>query len=339
MLNAFTSGLAGTSLSEDERIFLRDARPAGVILFARNVENPEQVRRLVDDARSAVGEAILVLIDQEGGRVRRLRPPYWRDLPEASRYRRLLGSNSAPAQRAARLVAQLTAAELRALGINCNCAPVLDLPVPGSHEVIGSRAYDTTTAGVIDLGREVVAGYMAGGVVPVLKHIPGHGRATADSHLALPTVTATRAELEATDFLPFKALAHAPAAMTAHVVYTALDPAEPASTSARVHADIIRGHIGFEGLLMSDDLTMKALAPRTLRQRAEAVLAAGSDLALHCWGELDGMAEIAAGSRPLTGRARERFDAALSVSHTVEPFDVAAAEACLAEVLAIGIAS
>jgi beta-N-acetylhexosaminidase len=330
--------LAGLHLSEGERRFLRDARPAGVILFARNIDTPEQVRRLVSDARDAVGEDILVLIDQEGGRVRRLRPPQWRDLPEAARYFKLAGSNAAPARRAANLVAQLTAAELRALGINCNCAPVLDLPVPGSHEIIGSRAYGDDVAGVVALAREVLDGYLAGGILPVIKHIPGHGRATADSHLALPTVTASRAMLEATDFAPFKALAQAPAAMSAHVVYADIDPAEPASTSAKVHTDIIRGHIGFDGLLMSDDLTMKALAPRTLRQRAEAVLAAGSDLALHCWGELEGMAEIAAGSRPLEGRARERFYAALTVTATVAPFDVAAAEACLAEVLAVGTA-
>ncbi len=336
MLNAFTTGLAGPNLSAGERDFLRDARPAGVVLFARNIVTPEQVRRLVSEARAAVGCDILVLIDQEGGRVRRLRPPLWRDLPAAAHYRLLAGTNSAPARRAARLVAQLTAAELRDLGIDCNCAPVLDLPVPGSDDVIGTRAYGVDTASVVDIGREVIAGYKAGGVLPVIKHIPGHGRATADSHFALPVVTADRAKLEATDFAPFHSLRDAPAAMTAHVVYTAIDATEPASTSRIVHHDIIRGHIGFDGLLMSDDLTMKALAPRSLRQRAEAVLAAGSDIALHCWGELEGMAEIAAGARPLTGASRQRFDDALAITRTVAPFDVAEAEACLAAVLAQG---
>lgn len=336
MLNAFTTGVAGKALGADERAFLRDARPAGLILFARNIETPAQVRRLVHDARDAIGEEILVLIDQEGGRVRRLRPPHWREIPEAARYRRLAGSNLAPAATAARLVAQLTAAELRDLGITCNCAPVLDLPVAGSHEVIGSRAYGADVATVVDLGRAVIQGTMAGGVLPVVKHIPGHGRATADSHLALPNVTASRQDLEATDFAPFRALADCPAAMTAHVVYSAIDAEAPASTSARVHREIIRGHIGFDGLLMSDDLSMQALAASGLTARTAAVLAAGTDLALHCSGIPSEMTEVATGSRALDGRARERFDAALAVTRTVTPFDVAEAEACLAQVVSAG---
>ena len=333
MLGAFTTGFAGTVVSEFERGFLRAARPCGVILFARNVADPEQVRRLVGEAREAVGDEILVLIDQEGGRVRRLRPPHWRDIPEAARYQRMAASNRWPPAEAARLVARLTAADLRALGINCNCAPVLDLPVAGSHDVIGSRAYGSNVGGVADLGRAVCDGYITGGVLPVVKHIPGHGRATADSHLALPTVTATRAELIATDFAPFKALANAPAAMTAHVVFTAIDAQHPASTSEIVHREIIRGHIGFDGLLMSDDLSMKALAPLTLKQRAEAVHRAGTDVALHCSGNPAEMQDVAAGSRPLEGPARARYDRALSVTRTSLVCDVAEAEACLAEVL------
>ncbi len=338
MLYAFTTGFAGLRLEKDERAFLRDARPAGVILFARNVETPDQVRRLVCDARAAIGDEILVLIDQEGGRVRRLRPPHWREIPEAARYRRFAASNAAPARRAAHLVAQLTAAELRDLGITCNCAPVLDLPISGSHEIIGSRAYGRVVADVVDLGRVVMEGYVAGGVVPVIKHIPGHGRAMADSHLALPTVAASRTELEATDFAPFKTLRHAPAAMSAHVVFSDIDPDHPASTSAIVHREIIRGHIGFDGFLMSDDLSMKALEATSMRARAEAVLAAGTDLALHCSGNAEEMAAVAAGSRSLEGRARERFDAVLAITQTVSPFDVAEAEACLADVLAVGSA-
>lgn len=333
MLGAFTTGFASTRLTTFERHFLRTARPCGVILFARNIAHPGQVRRLIGDAREAVGADILVLIDQEGGRVRRLRPPHWREIPEAARYQRLGASNRWPAREAARLVAQLTAADLRALGINCNCAPVLDLPVTGSHDIIGSRAYAVDIAGVVDLGRAVIEGYVAGGVLPVIKHIPGHGRATADSHLVLPTVTASRDELAATDFAPFKALAGAPAAMSAHVVFAAIDPERPASISELVHSEIIRGHIGFGGLLMSDDLSMKALAPLSLRERAEAVHRAGSDIALHCNGNPAEMEAVAAGSRPLDGPSRARFDAAFAVTRSVRPIDVAEAEACLAEVL------
>ena len=333
MLGAFTTGFAGTRLTTFERDFLRTARPCGVILFARNISHPGQVRRLIGEAREAVGGDILVLIDQEGGRVRRLRPPHWREIPEAARYRRLGASNRWPARDAARLVAQLTAADLQALGINCNCAPVLDLPVAGSHEIIGSRAFGRDIAGVVELGRAVIEGYTAGGVLPVIKHIPGHGRATADSHLALPTVTVNCDDLIATDFAPFKALAAAPAAMSAHVVFAAIDPQRPASTSEIVHREIIRGHIGFEGLLLSDDLSMKALAPLSLRERAEAVHRADTDIALHCNGDPTEMEAVAAGSRALDGAARARFEVALAVTRSTCPLDVAEAEACLADVL------
>jgi beta-N-acetylhexosaminidase len=265
--------------------------------------------------------------------VQRLRPPHWRALPEAARFRSLPTLRQFTPEMAAQLIAQLTAHDLRALGITCNCTPVLDLPVADGHEIIGNRAFDTTVAGVVRFGRAVISGTIAGGVVPVIKHIPGHGRATADSHLSLPVVATSRALLETTDFAPFKGLADAPTAMTAHVVFSALDPTEPASTSAVVHREIIRGHIGFDGLLMSDDLAMKALTHPSFRSRAEAVLAAGSDIALHCNGDLAEMEQVAAGSRPLTGAARVRFDRALVITRAPQVLDVAAAEACLAEVM------
>jgi beta-N-acetylhexosaminidase len=331
MLSAFFTGLAGQALLDDERRFLASARPAGLILFARNIDTPDQVRRLIADARAAIGSDD-VLIDQEGGRVQRLRPPHWRALPEAARYQ-LLGHDGLDA---ARQVARLTAHDLRALGINCNCAPVLDIPVPGAHDIIGSRAYGGSVGEVVAYGRAVMDGYMAGGVVPVIKHIPGHGRARADSHLELPVVETKRATLEATDFAPFQQLADAPAAMTAHVVYAEIDPGAPASTSEIMHREIMRGHIGYDGLLMSDDLSMKALTHPSFRVRAEAVLAAGSDIALHCNGHLDEMQAVAEGSRPLAAAALARFERALAVTRQPTTCDVALAEACLARVLAVG---
>lgn len=334
MIGAYFTGLAGTELLEAERRFLLGSRPAGIILFARNIVDPDQVHRLISSAREAIGNNdCLVLVDQEGGRVQRLRPPHWRSLPSA---RKIAGYRGGGADSVAAIeqVSRLIAADLRALGFNCNCTPVLDLPVEGSHEIIGDRAFGTTPADVVARGRAVVGGHLAGGVVPVIKHIPGHGRARADSHLELPVVDAPRATLEATDFAPFKALADCPAAMTAHVVYSAIDPALPGSTSPKVHAEVIRGHIGFDGLLMSDDLSMKALGG-PLRDRAEAVLRAGSDIALHCNGDITEMDAVAAGAGTLSGRALDRFRRAVAVTHQQTPFNVADAEACLAEVLAL----
>ena len=333
MLSAFIAGLAGAQLDAREAALLRAARPCGVILFARNIENPEQVRRLTGDVRAAIGaDDLLVLIDQEGGRVQRLRPPHWRALPPAAAYARLYQRDRQAALRSARLAARLTAADLSALGINTDCAPVLDVPVPGSHDVIGDRAYGSTPDQVAALGRVVAEGFMAGGVLPVIKHIPGHGRATKDSHHDLPVVTASRSDLEANDFAPFRALAGMPAAMTAHVVFTAIDADAPASTSARVTADIIRGAIGFDGLLMSDDLGMRALSG-TIVERAQAVLAAGSDLALLCSGDIAETESVAGVVPPLQGPAQARFANACAVFGQQNTFDVAEAETCLGEVL------
>jgi beta-N-acetylhexosaminidase len=333
--NAFITGVAGEALTPEETAFLGSAVPAGLILFARNCKTRDQVRRLVASAKEAAGSAdLLVLVDQEGGRVQRLAPPLARALPPAAAYGRLYEEDAEGACEAAFLTARLVAEELKDLAINTDCAPVLDVPVAGAHAVIGDRAYAHTPERVAALGRAVADGFLAGGVLPVLKHIPGHGRAMADSHFALPVVSAPRDVLSATDFAPFRALAHMPAAMSAHVVFAAVDADAPASASATVTRSVIRGEIGFDGLLISDDVSMKALSG-TLRERAEAVIRAGSDLVLHCNGDLAEMEDVAAGVPRLAGRALERFVRALHVRDTCEPFDVARAEACLARALAI----
>jgi beta-N-acetylhexosaminidase len=336
MTRAFITGLAGEALSPDEVSFLRSAAPCGLILFSRNCTSHEQIRRLVGDARAAVGsDEILVLIDQEGGRVQRLRPPLGRALPAAKAYAALFADDPVLAREAAFLAARLLADDLRALGINTDCAPVLDVPVAGAHDIIGDRAYGRTPEQVASLARAVAEGFMAGGVLPVVKHIPGHGRATADSHLELPVVHEPHAVLSASDFAPFKALADMPAAMTAHVVFSALDAEHPASTSRRVTEDIIRGEIGFDGLLMSDDLSMKALTG-SFPERTQAVLGAGSDVALHCNGAIEEMEQVAAAAPVLSGEALRRFHAALQVLQRRDSYDSGRAEAQLALALAAG---
>lgn len=335
MPSAFITGLAGPTLLDAERSFLASARPAGVILFARNCVAHDQIRRLVGEALDAIGNAdTLVLIDQEGGRVQRLRPPIGRALPAAAAFGALYAGDPEDARRLAFLVSRQNAADLRALGINTNCAPVLDVPVPGAHDVIGNRAYGATADQVAALGAEVAAGLMAGGVLPVMKHIPGHGRAGADSHHALPVVATPRATLEATDFAPFRALAGLPAAMTAHVLFTDIDGENPASTSPEITRDIIRGAIGFDGLLMSDDLSMKALGG-TIGARARAVLAAGSDLVLHCNGSMAEMEDVAAECPEVSGSSRRRLATALAALQHHEPFEPQLAEAAISRVLSV----
>lgn len=332
-MRALIVGCSGPSLTGDERAFLKSVRPCGFILFARNLVSHSQIRALVGDVKSAVGrDDLLVLIDQEGGRVQRLRPPLGRALPPAAVYGRLYETDPGAAVRAAGLVARLLADDLLDLGINTDCAPVLDVPVPGAHDIIGNRAYGATIAPIVALGRAVADGFMAGGVLPVIKHIPGHGRAFADSHLELPVVGTPHAELAATDFATFKALSDLPCAMTAHVVFSDLDPDQPASTSARVTREIIRGHIGFDGLLMSDDLSMKALTG-SFRERAEAVIGAGSDVALHCNGDLAEMDAAAEGVPEIAGDAARRLSRCQEVFGRREPFERAEAEALLAEML------
>lgn len=326
-------GCAGRSLSADERAFFREAQPWGFILFARNISDSAQVHALVESLRETVGDARApVLIDQEGGRVARLKPPNWHARPPAVRFGALHETVPEAAREAVYLNARLIANDLKQLGINVDCVPVLDVPVEGSDAVIGDRAFARDPATIIDLGREMIDGLMEGGVLPVMKHIPGHGRATADSHHALPRVSTPREELSASDFVPFRSLAHCPMGMTAHVVYEAIDPARPGTTSPRLIKEVIRGEIGFEGLLLSDDLSMNALSG-TLAQRTKAALFAGCDIALHCNGKMDEMREVASEAKSLDGASLKRADMVLS--HLTEPaaFDAIAAEAHLAELL------
>jgi len=330
-------GLAGLSVSDDERRFFADADPFGFILFARNCDTPEQIRALVADLREIIGRPDApVLIDQEGGRVARLRPPHWREAPPAAVFGALAAQNDEAAVEATRLNAQLIGGELAALGIDVDCAPVLDIPAPGSHEIVGDRAFGDAPALVARLGRAAVEGFLAAGVIPVIKHIPGHGRAKVDSHHDLPVVEAGLDQLRAIDFAPFAALAGAPWAMTAHVVYEAIDPDNPATTSKTAITDIIRGEIGFDGVLVSDDLSMKALSG-SLGERAAAALAAGCDIALHCNGEMDEMRAVAESASPLSTEAIARIGRAraqISTEHSLaEHVDVAALTAQLRALL------
>ena len=300
-------GCAGLVLGDAERRFFRDADPLGFILFARNCTDPDQVRSLVAELRDCVGRADApVLIDQEGGRVARLGPPHWRAAPPARRFAEIAERDRDRAVEAARLNAHLIAAELFQLGITVNCAPVLDVVQADAHPIIGDRAFGARPEMAALLGWAVCEGLLDGGVMPVIKHIPGHGRATADSHEALPVVEAPRAELEAVDFAPFRALNYMPWAMTAHVVYRDIDPDGPATTSAPVIAEAIRGTIGFDGVLLSDDIAMKALEG-DIGWRAEAALAAGCDVVLHCSGEFDDMKKVAAATGLLSDAALDRL--------------------------------
>ncbi|MDQ0393011.1 beta-N-acetylhexosaminidase [Labrys monachus] len=333
-VSALVLGCAGPSLSQDEKAFFRDADPWGFILFRRNIGAPADVLALTAALREAVGRDAPVLVDQEGGRVQRLTAPNWPKYPPARRYGEIYANDPLTRREITRLGARLMAHDLLAVGINVDCMPVLDIPVPGAHDVIGDRAYGMDAETVGTLGRAAAEGLVAGGVLPVMKHVPGHGRAGVDSHLALPVVQASRAELESLDFMPFRMLADLPAAMTAHVVYTALDPSSPATTSRKVIRSVIRGAIGYDGLLMSDDLSMQALAG-TLAERAARAFAAGCDLGLHCNGKMDEMIGVAAAAPRLAGKARRRADAALArIRHLPEPIDVDEARARLASALA-----
>lgn len=302
-------GCAGLVLDEAERAFFRAARPWGFILFARNIDTPDQVRRLTVSLRDAAGHDAQILIDQEGGRVQRLRPPHWHRYPPGRAYGAVHAADPEAGIKAAWLGARLIAEDLRDLGITVDCLPVIDVPVAGAHDVIGDRAYAQTPDEVAVLGRAAADGLLAGGVLPVMKHIPGHGRAGVDSHKNLPVVSASRHELEETDFPPFQALRDLPLAMTAHVVYAAIDPNAPATTSKKTIGEIVRGHIGFDGLLMSDDLSMEALAGE-LGERASASLAAGCDIVLHCNGRMAEMEAVAGEAPLLAGIAKTRADSA-----------------------------
>jgi len=308
---AIILGCSSTALTPDEIAFFRDERPWGFIVFARNVRDEAQLRDLAAQMRDCAGRADApVFVDQEGGRVQRLRPPLAPNYPPASTLGALYGHDRAAGLRAAWLMSRLHAFDLARCGLNADCLPVLDVPVEGAHDVIGNRAYGKDPATVAAMGRAAMEGLQAGGVLPVIKHIPGHGRAFADSHHNLPVVDASLEELRAHDFPPFAALADAPMAMTAHVVYTAIDPDRPATTSPRAIADIIRGALGFDGLLMSDDVSMNALSG-DFAARTDAILAAGCDVVLHCNGDMGEMRAVTARTPVLTGRAAERATRAL----------------------------
>ena len=312
---AFICGLSGTTLSEDEAAFLREAQPWGVILFARNVEDPPQIRALCAAAREALQrEDAPVLIDQEGGRVQRIGPPHLRAYPAGAVYGRLYRRNPLSGVEAAFLGAKLIGLDLSQLGISVNCMPVLDIPVEGGTTAIGDRALGGTVDAVATLGGAQIDGLLASGVLPVIKHMPGHGRATVDSHSEMPQVDATMAELEAQDFTPFRLLARrAPFGMTGHVVFLDVDDSAPATLSSTVIGNIIRERIGFDGALMTDDISMGALSGEPPRGRAERAIAAGCDLVLHCNGQMEEMKQIAAGVPKLAGDALRRCEAALAV--------------------------
>lgn len=320
-VRAFITGLSGPEITADERAFLREAAPWGLILFKRNIENPDQIRRLTAEFRGIAGRDAPVLVDQEGGRVQRLGPPHWPAYPPGAVFGRLYGLDRAQALAAVSLGARLMATDLRAIGIDVDCLPVADVPVAASDPVIGDRAYGDTPAQVSALAGAAADGLLKGGVLPVVKHLPGHGRATADSHLALPVVETDRETLEATDFEAFRPLAALPLGMTAHVVFSAIDPVAPATTSAIMVKDVIRRSIGFKGLLMSDDVSMKALSG-PLAGRAGAVIAAGCDIVLYCNGDLAEMWQVAQASPVLAGDAARRADAALALRMAPESIDI-----------------
>lgn len=316
-------GLAGTSLSADESALFRSADPAGYILFKRNVDSPDQLRALTTELRALAGRDVPILIDQEGGRVARLRPPHWPEFPPGEVFGRLYDKAPVTAIEACRLNALALAALLRDLGINVDCLPLLDVRDPGGHDIIGDRSFGTEPLVVAALGKAVLDGFQAGGICCIVKHIPGHGRARADSHLELPVVAASRDELER-DFIPFRRLANAPMAMTAHITYSALDADRCATLSPTV-IDFIRHDIGFGGLLMSDDLGMHALgnpqsgghppgsnALADFGARALASIAAGCDIALHCSGDFAEMRAIVEAAPVMTQAGAARLAAAMA---------------------------
>jgi beta-N-acetylhexosaminidase len=330
---AFITGLSGSALTPDERAFVREADPWGLILFKRNASDPSQLHRLVDSFREAVGWTAPVLVDQEGGRVQRLGPPHWPAYPPGAAYGQLYDQDPAAGLAAARLGARLIAADLRALGIDVDTLPLADVPAAGADDIIGDRAYGQRVDKVAAIGLAIVAGLREGGVLPVLKHIPGHGRATADSHVRLPVVNADRATLEATDFAAFRPLAGLPLGMTAHVVFAAIDPVAPATTSPTIVGEVIRDSIGFDGLLMSDDVSMGALSG-AIFARSSAALAAGCDVVLHCNGDMPEMQEVAAAAPLLSGKAARRAEAALAARALPAEIDLAAARAAFSAMMA-----
>jgi beta-N-acetylhexosaminidase len=336
MPKAFVAGCTGAALNPEERSFLRQEDPWGLILFKRNIADRDQVRELTRSFRECVGrENAPVLIDQEGGRVQRMAPPHWRSYPAAATIEAAFGPSKA--EGAARLIARLIAHDLAEVGITIDCAPVLDVAGEGMHAAIGNRSFSSQPERVAAMGRAVAEGLLEGGVAPVIKHMPGHGRARADSHYELPVVDATRSQL-ASDFAPFAALKDLPMAMSAHVLFTAIDPKRPATASPIVVQEIMRGEIGFDGLIMSDDLSMKALAG-SFEERAAAVIETGLDIVLHCNGDLEEGRAVASATPFLSGAALRRAKAAEAAIKAPQPFDLERGERELAAILAeLGVA-
>jgi beta-N-acetylhexosaminidase len=334
-LRAFIASCRSTRLRPGERALFREARPCGLILFKRNCQDHPQIRGLVDSFREAVGsDDAFILIDQEGGRVQRLGPPRWPAYPPARAFAKLYRKNQRKGLAAAGACAELMGRDLAALGIDVDCAPVLDVPAPGAHSIIGDRAYGDTPKQVSALGRAVAQGLLRAGVLPVVKHLPGHGRARVDSHKALPRIETDLDSLRLSDFAPFAALRDMPLGMTAHVVLSAVDAHRAASVSPEVVRRIIRGEIGFDGLLMCDDIGMRALTGRT-RRKAESVLKAGCDVVLHCNGNPRETEAVASVAPLLSGRTLERFAAARAQIAPADDLDLQRAEAYLSEALAV----
>ncbi len=326
MTSAAIYGCAGHRLTEAEKAFFAEARPWGFVLFRRNIDDPDQVRALTDEMRAVVGDPDApILIDQEGGRVQRMGPPHWPKYPPGDAYLKA-ANDPMRARELARLGARLTAHDLREVGISVDLLPVLDTPVPGAHDIIGDRAYGRDPQTVALIGRAAAEGLLAGGVLPCLKHMPGHGRAFADSHKALPVVHADFETLDGWDFAPFKALSDMPMAMTAHIVFDAIDPKRPA-TQSRKAVRMMREHLGFSGLILTDDLSMQAL-DGGLGERAHRSLKAGCDVVLHCNGDLGEMRAVAEAAGPLKGASRRRAEAALArIVRAPEPLDPVAEHA------------
>jgi beta-N-acetylhexosaminidase len=324
-------GCTGPELMPGEAAFFTETQPVGFILFARNCETPDQLRKLTSDLRATINsETAPILIDQEGGRVARLGPPNWRRPPAAQVFAELAESDLGAACEALTLNVRLIGQELKTLGINVDCLPVLDIPLEDADPIIGDRALGTEPQQISALGRVTCSALLQEGVLPVIKHIPGHGRATVDSHKALPIVDTARDELGQLDFMPFKVLADMPLAMTAHVIYSAIDAKQPATTSQKIIKDVIREEICFDGLLMSDDLSMQALNG-SFAERTRSSLEAGCDVVLHCNGDMAEMLEIASVVTDLSNESEDRLARALLRIENYETVDTKSALERLAE--------
>ncbi len=323
----------GTELTAAETAFFESEKPFGFILFARNVDTPDQLRKLISDLRACTGRADTpVLVDQEGGRVQRLRAPHWFNAPSFGKIAALYEQDSAAGLKAAELTTRLIAADLVSVGFSVNCSPCLDLGLPQTSAVIGDRSFGGDADQVIALSKIVAETYMACGIMPVIKHIPGHGRGTVDSHLELPIVAAAHSELAASDFIPFQKMNHIPWGMTAHIVFEALDPDYPATQSKRVVEEVIRGEIGFDGLLLTDDLNMQALKG-SLADRAKRAISAGVDIVLHCSGKLSEMKEVVSACPKLSIDTVRRIEAGMSQVKYPVSFDVAGLKNELADLV------